>query len=74
MRSDTEKMLEAARVQGKCWSGVVLPSDIAARQAKLLESTWKGYVALHATLGFDEEPSSFEAALRECKVGGSVHE
>lgn len=74
MRRDRDKMLEAARVQGECWSGVVAPSDIATRQAQLLETTWKGYVALHSTLRFDEEPSSFEKALRACKCGGSVHE
>ncbi len=49
------------------WHGIAAPSDPARRMAADLISTIRAFQALRGTLIFEEEPSSFEAALHEAK-------
>ena len=47
------------------WHGVVAPNEPARRMAADLASTIAAFEALRGTLCFEDEPSSFEAALLE---------
>jgi hypothetical protein len=49
------------------WHGIAAPNDPARRMAADLISTIRAFEALRGPLVFEEEPSSFEAALREAK-------
>ena len=49
------------------WHGIVAPNDPARRMAADLISTIRAFEALRGTLQFEDEPSSFEAALHETK-------
>jgi hypothetical protein len=49
------------------WHGITPPNDAARRLAAELASTIAAFEAVRGTLRFEDEPSSFEAALRECK-------
>jgi hypothetical protein len=49
------------------WHGVTAPNDPARRMAADLISTICAFEALRGTLVFEDEPSSFEAALIESK-------
>ena len=49
------------------WHGIVAPNDPARRMAADLISTIRAFEALRGTLVFEDEPSSFEAALHEAK-------
>jgi hypothetical protein len=49
------------------WSGIVPPNDPARRLAADLASTIAAFEALRGTLRFEDEPSSFEAALLATK-------
>jgi len=49
------------------WHGITPPNDAARRLAADLASTIAAFEAVRGTLRFEDEPSSFEAALRECK-------
>ena len=49
------------------WSGIAPPNDAARRLAADLASTIKAFEALRGQLQFEDEPSSFEAALLETK-------
>jgi hypothetical protein len=49
------------------WHGITVPNDPARRMAADLVSTIKAFEALRGTLAFEDEPSSFEAALHEAK-------
>ena len=46
------------------WHGVVAPNEPARRMAADLMETIRAFEALRGTLRFEDEPSSFEAALR----------
>lgn len=46
------------------WHGVSAPNEPARRMAIDLMETIRAFVALRGTLRFEDEPSSFEAALR----------
>ena len=52
------------------WSGIALPNEAAriglADNAALIAEL----EALRGGMGFEEEPSGFEAALRDCKEPG----
>ncbi|WP_149540150.1 hypothetical protein [Siccirubricoccus phaeus] len=59
-------MMEAIRR----WSGVSVP-NAAARQGLVdFEGLMAELAALRGSMVFEDEPSSFEAALRECKEPG----
>lgn len=49
------------------WSGIVPPNDPARRMAAGLASTIAAFEALRGSLRFEDEPSSFEAALQATK-------
>ena len=49
------------------WHGIVAPNEPARRMAADLINTIRAFEALHGTLVFEDEPSSFEAALLEAK-------
>jgi hypothetical protein len=49
------------------WHGITPPNDAARRLAADLASTITAFEAVRGTLRFEDEPSSFEAALQEVK-------
>ena len=49
------------------WHGIAAPNEPARRMAAELISTIHAFEALRGTLVFEDEPASFEAALREAK-------
>ena len=49
------------------WTGITPPNDPARRMAADLASTIAAFEALRGTLKFEDEPSSFEAALQAAK-------
>ena len=49
------------------WHGITAPNDAARRLAADLASTVAAFEKVRGTLRFEDEPSSFEVALRECK-------
>lgn len=49
------------------WHDIAAPNDPARRMAADLINTIRAFEALRGTLVFEEEPSSFEAALHEAK-------
>ena len=46
------------------WHGVAPPNEPARRMGADLIETVRAFAALRGTLRFEDEPSSFEAALR----------
>jgi hypothetical protein len=51
------------------WHGIEPPNEPAKRLAADLASTIAAFEALRGTLAFEDEPSSFEAALQATKEG-----
>jgi hypothetical protein len=49
------------------WHGVAAPNEPARRMAADLADTLRAFAALRGTLRFEDEPSSFEAALNEAR-------
>jgi hypothetical protein len=49
------------------WHGIKAPNDAARRMAADLENTIRAFEAVRARMRFEDEPSSFEAALQETK-------
>ncbi len=49
------------------WHGITPPNDPARRMAADLITTIRAFEALRGTLVFEDEPSSFEAALQATK-------
>ena len=49
------------------WHGVVAPNDPGRRLAAELAATIKAFEAQRDRLQFEDEPSSFEAALQAAK-------
>jgi len=49
------------------WHGIAVPNEPARRLAAELEQTIRAFEALRGTLGFEDEPASFEAALMETR-------
>lgn len=64
MADSTRATVEA---QVRLWSGVEPPNEQARIMADQLESVLKGFAALRGSLVFEDEPSSFEAALQATK-------
>ncbi|MGD9804825.1 MAG: hypothetical protein AB7E81_13610 [Hyphomicrobiaceae bacterium] len=56
----TEQQIEA-------WMGVAAPNDPARAWAAQLAAVIEGFEALRGTVAFEDEPSSFEAALQATK-------
>jgi hypothetical protein len=51
------------------WHGIEPPNDPARRLAAELADTIAAFEALRGTIAFEDEPSSFEAALQATKEG-----
>ena len=51
----------------QAWHGITPPNDPARRMAADLAQTIAAFEAQRGTMRFEDEPASFEAALRECK-------
>jgi hypothetical protein len=51
------------------WFGIKPPNKPAKRLAAQLAATVAAFEALHGTLAFEDEPSSFEVALQATKEG-----
>jgi hypothetical protein len=49
------------------WTGISEPNDAAGAMAHMLAFSIEGFAALRGELAFEDEPSSFEAALQETK-------
>jgi hypothetical protein len=49
------------------WHGIAAPNEAAKRMAADLASTIRAFEAVRARMRFEDEPSSFEAALRDCR-------
>jgi hypothetical protein len=58
---------EIVAVQARTWSGIEQPNEAAGIMADALADTIAGFEALRGQLAFEDEPSSFEAALQETK-------
>lgn len=61
------KMSDVVAEQARIWSGVIPPNEAGVRLAQALESATAGFAALRGQLAFEDEPSSFEAALQAVK-------
>ncbi len=62
--------LPATEAAIETWHGVVAPNDPARRMAADLAATIAAFESLRGTLAFEDEPASFEAALRETMEPG----
>ena len=60
-------LLDTIEASVAAWSGIALPNDPARRLAADLAATISGFERLRGTLAFEDEPSSFEAALQATK-------
>ncbi len=63
----TEKIEHQVEEQVKFWSGVAPPNTASEEFARGLAEIAKGFERLRGQMEFEDEPSSFEAALREIK-------
>ncbi|MCZ8043567.1 MAG: hypothetical protein O9330_13895 [Beijerinckiaceae bacterium] len=58
---------EIVAVQARTWSGIEQPNEAAGIMADALAASIAGFAALRGQLAFEDEPSSFEAALQATK-------
>ena len=58
---------EIVAVQARTWSGIEQPNEAAGIMADALSASIVGFTALRGQLAFEDEPSSFEAALQATK-------
>ena len=63
----TSKLLTLIEAQTEMWSGVRPPNEQARTMAAGLKTVLDGFEALRGQVKFEDEPSSFEAALAVCK-------
>ena len=49
------------------WHGIQVPNDTARRMAADLAAVIQAFEAQRGRLQFEDEPSSFDLALQECK-------
>lgn len=64
MKDRIEKIVET---QAELWSGIAPPNEAGRLMAAQLAAVVKGFEDLRGTLHFEDEPSSFEAALQATK-------
>jgi hypothetical protein len=67
MSEETEALIEQ---QIHTWFGVSLPNAQAREMTHQLTAVIQGFEALHGSIAFEDEPSSFEAALQATKDRG----
>ena len=60
-------LLDTIEASVAAWSGITPPNDAARRMAADLAGTIATFEKLRGTLQFEDEPSSFEAALQAAK-------
>lgn len=58
---------EIVATQSRTWSGIEQPNEAAGIMADALAGTIAAFTALRGELAFEDEPSSFEAALQATK-------
>lgn len=58
---------EIVAAQSRTWSGIERPNEAAGIMADALAGTIAAFTALRGELAFEDEPSSFEAALQATK-------
>lgn len=63
----SEKIERQIQEQAEVWSGVPLPNKSGEETARGFAQVIKGFEKLRGQLVFEDEPSSFEAALQETK-------
>ena len=63
----TVKIERAVEEQAKLWSGIGPPNPASDEFARGLAEAAKGFERIRGQLMFEDEPSSFEAALQETK-------
>ena len=64
MSKDIERLVEE---QAEVWSGIALSNAASHDFARGLAETVRGFERARGQLVFEDEPSSFEAALQETK-------
>jgi len=64
MSKEIERQVEE---QARAWSAIVPPSEAAREFARGLAAVAEGFERTRGGMAFEDEPSSFEAALREIK-------
>lgn len=62
-----KESMELIQQQVEHWSSVKVPNAQAREMADALDNVIKGFERLRGTLQFEDEPSSFEAALQATK-------
>ena len=62
-----QKIERAVEEQARLWSGIGPPNPASDDFARGLAEVAKGFERIRGQLVFEDEPSSFEAALREIK-------
>ena len=63
----TDRTKAIVEQQIELWASVKPPNDAARIMASQLDAVLKGFEALRGTIRFEDEPSSFEAALQATK-------
>jgi hypothetical protein len=64
-----DDFLKATEAMIAAWHGVAAPNDPGRRLADDLQNTIRAFEKLRGTIAFEDEPSSFEAALQATKEG-----
>lgn len=62
-----KSLTELVAEQSRAWTGIAQPHAAAGEMAELLAATLAGFERLRGQLAFEDEPSSFEAALQATK-------
>jgi hypothetical protein len=67
---DRTKFIDDMTASIATWHGVTPPNDVSLRMLGDLEKLIHDFEALRGTLRFEDEPASFEAALRDAAMVG----
>jgi hypothetical protein len=67
MSEETDALIQQ---QIRTWFGVSLPNEPAREMTRQLAAVIQGFEALRGSIAFEDEPSSFEAALQATKDRG----
>ncbi len=62
-----DDFLKATEAMIAAWHGVSAPNEPGRRLADDLQNTIRAFEKLRGTIAFEDEPSSFEAALQATK-------
>ena len=62
-----DDFLKATEAMIAAWHGVLAPNEPGRRLADDLQNTIRAFETLRGTIAFEDEPSSFEAALQATK-------